>query len=87
MIPVKRAYDLLLKFCVYFLCIFYCYEILIGERLVRQMKKYKEAMEERFCLFCGFVFAFLSIYRRPNRLFKYRELYYAVGSCGDILRS
>jgi len=26
----------------------YCYEILIGERLVRQMKKYKEAREERF---------------------------------------
>ena len=24
----------------------YCYEILLGEILVRQMKKYKEAMEE-----------------------------------------
>jgi len=24
----------------------YCYEILIGERLVSQMKKYKEAMED-----------------------------------------
>jgi len=30
------------------------------------------------CLFCGFVRACLSIYLRPSRLFKYRELYYAV---------
>jgi len=38
----------------------YCYEILIGERLVRQMKKYKEAMEEKFVYSAdSFVLAYL----------------------------
>jgi len=39
------------------------------------------------CLFCSSFLACLSIYLPPNREFKYRELYYAGGPCGDILRS
>jgi len=45
---------------------------------VRQMKKYKEAMEERSVYSADSFVLFLSIYRRPNRPFKYREIYYAV---------
>jgi len=47
----------------------YCYEILIGERLVRQMKKYKEAMEERSVYSAdSFVLAYLFTDGQTDRL-------------------
>jgi len=50
--------------------------MLIGERWVRQMKKYKEAKEERSVYSADSFLACPCIYLRPNRQFKYRELYY-----------
>jgi len=50
------------------------------------MKKYKDAKEERSVYSADSFLACLSIYLRPNRQFKYRELYYAGSPCGDILR-
>jgi len=64
----------------------YCYEMLIGERCVRQMKKYKEAKEERSVYSADSFLACLAFYLRPNRQLKYRELYKAGGPWGEILR-
>jgi len=55
---------------------------------VRKMKKYKDSKEEWSVYYfsADLFLACLSIYLRPNRQFKYRELYYAGSPCGDILR-
>ena len=42
---------------------------------MRQMKKYKEAKEERSVDSADLFLACLSFYLRPNRQFKYREVY------------